>query len=205
MNNVSNANDALFRYIDSLLLEIDAGRDDRDEDSNVPTRLENSSGNVEDASEAAPNSDVLRLLLFKTAGIPLAISQACISAVVDVERAGLKHNLSEDGVVVKRFNYQGRDIHILDTRDIILPNDHPARHLNEDEREVHVLLLNDAAYGLLCDEVGARVDIGRENVEWRSQRSTRPWLAGMVKECNHALLDEVEIIDACEQMLNITH
>lgn len=205
MNDIHNANNALLLYIDSLLFDIDAPQNECNERSIVRTRLESSTGNAEDVSGTASNSDFVRLMLFKVADIPLAISHASVDAVVDVGRTHLKRAMSKDGIVIRQWNYQGRDIHVIDTRDIVLPNGHPARHMNENEGNAHILILKGNAYGLLCDDVGASVDLEGRNVEWRLQRPTRRWLAGMVKGYNHALLDETEIIHFIEDLLSITH
>ena len=89
----------------------------------------------------------------------------------------------------------------MDMKDIILPNGHPARLRNDNEGNAHILVLKGVEYGLMCDQVGEYVDVERMNVEWRSQRSSRPWLAGMVKGYGHALLDEMEVMQLGERLL----
>ena len=205
MNNSNSANNALLHYIDSLLLDIDAPESRSKKQASDTVCFKNDEAKIDDVAESVPNREVLRFLLFKAAAIPLAISFAAVEAVVEVERAALKRDKSNDGMSLSLFRYRGREIHVLDAREIILPSEHPLRHTNEEGANGHILILKDAACGLSCDDVGESVEVNLSNVEWRLQRPTRLWLAGMMKEYNHALLDEKEIINIIRRMLNSIH
>ena len=203
MNNIPNANNALLNYIDALLLGSVTEESDSSGGAETSLCLANSAGVEKDIPEDTLNSRQLQLLLFKSADIPLAMSSATIDAVIDVERAVLTRAMSKDGIVLWQLDHRGRNIYVVDAREIILPNGHPGRQVSGDRGKVHILMLKGLAYGLLCDDVGESIDIDRQDVEWRQQRPTRLWLAGMVTGYNHALLDEKEIIRFCEQMLTI--
>jgi len=203
MNNIPNANNALLNYIDALLLDGVVELSGFTEEPVTPLCPESSTEVEKDIPENSLDARQLRLLLFKAANIPLAMSSATIEVVIEAERAILKRVMSKDGIVLWQLNHRGKNIHVLDAREIILPSGHPGRQVNGDRGKVHILILKGVAYGLLCDDVGESIEIDRQDVEWRQQRPSRLWLAGMVTGYNHALLDEKEIIHMCEKILNI--
>ena len=205
MNSNFNASDALLHYIDALLFDGVVDEKECSEEDSVPQCTEKSAVVAEDIHKADPNSDLLQLLLFKVADIPLAMLRTKIATVVKVGRENLKPVTTGNGEVIRQFSFQGQEFHALEARDVILPNGYAARHVGEGEGTAYILILKGVSFGIICDEVGDSVDLERTKVEWRSQRPTRRWLAGMVKEYNHALLDEMEIIHIIERLLNISH
>jgi chemotaxis signal transduction protein len=200
MNPIQDASSALVQYLDSLLLDEGAP-------SNEDLHAVNREQFAEEVGKAVARDDadtnVLRLQLFKAGEIPLAITQDIIDEVVEVRRSSLEPVASNDGMLVRQFNYNGQVVGILDARDIILPDGHPARQVKENDATVYILMFKGARCGLLCDHVGDAVELGRQEVEWRLQRSSRLWLAGMVKVGKHALLDDEEILHIADRALSI--
>lgn len=118
--------------------------------------------------------------------------------VIDVNETSLRLHASKVGMTTGTFSYRGRDIYALDTREIILPDGHPSRCDTAKASCHHIVMLEGCNRGLMCDEVGTIVNLNRQDVEWRLHRQSKPWLAGMLKEYNHALLDIRPLIHACE-------
>jgi hypothetical protein len=199
MNSSPSAGDALLYYIDSLLFDMET-RSDVSGERPTADCMENEPAGNKAVPDEHSDIEVLHLQNFKAAGIPLAISLDSISEIVAVKSTDLKNLQLERGVLHGTLNYHGRDIRILDMRDIILPAEHPYRRKSLDEGTFYVLLLSGGAYGLLCDDVGECVDVARRNVAWCGQRASRAWLAGMVKESNHALLDEAQLIQVLDKI-----
>ena len=199
MNDALTASDALLNYIDSLLLTTECEGDGHNENTvNTIT----TSDCVESTSEAIKLDHIqndLQLLLFNVSGISLAISNDSLSNFVAVDRRNLKCEETKNGITRMVFNYRGQGVQVLETRNIIIPNDHPTHRLNDDSDEAYVLVLKGQRYGLLCDGIGEQLNLGHQDVEWREQRVSRPWLAGIVKGKTHVLLDHAVIIDMCEQ------
>jgi chemotaxis signal transduction protein len=202
MNPTHNASSALVQYLVSLLLDEGAP-------SNAGLLAENceqhaeGDGKVVARDDADPNA--LRLLLFKAGEIPLAISQEIIAEVVEVKRSSLEPVASTNGMLVRQFKYNGQVVGILDARDIILPDGHPARQVKENDGNAYILMFKTAECGLMCDHAGDAVKLGHQDVEWRLQRSSRLWLAGMVKANKHALLDDKEILHIADRALSSLH
>jgi len=199
MTAIHNASSALVQYLDSLLL--DEGEQSNEDFPAVDHGLHaKESGQA--VSALAADANTLRLLLFKVGEIPLTIRREIIAEVVEAERASLEPVTSKDGMLIRQFKYSGQDVGILDAREIILPEGHPARRPQENDGNVYILMFNGAGCGLMCDHVGEVVELGHQDVEWRLQRSSRLWLAGMVKANKHALLDEKEIMRIADQALS---
>lgn len=188
MDNLSDANSALLNYIDALLVDGDTAVEPVREIRQQPP------GN---AAEALSDADMMHLLFFKAAGIPLAIEADDVAEMIEGEEAIMRPASGKVECVIGVFNHHGRDIHVIDTRAIILPQGHPALHDSQDLTCRHILMLAGYDLALVCDEKGAMASLDHQEVEWREQRQTRPWLAGMVKGHKHALLDIEGLIKYC--------
>ena len=130
--------------------------------------------------EAAPATPRLRerpllILCFTVAGVPLAIPAEEVAEV----REG-----NADGTA--EIRHRGRVLPVLDARRLILPADHPGRR-GEPRGGGEILVLDRLSLALRCDRVGDRQRVSPDEVVWREQCHSRPWLAGMVR--GRALLD----------------
>jgi hypothetical protein len=188
MDNLPDANSALISYIDSLLM------DDCEVIDVIPSIKEalpvTGTANVVHATQ----SRELRVLFLKVAGIPLAISLEDISGVIDGKEIDFPHQDWDEEGTLGTFIYRDRNIETLDTRVLILPDGHPARSTPIAWVNSHIIVLADYEVGLLCDQVGNIADLQHREVEWRTQRHSRTWLAGMVKGYEHALLDVQQLL-----------
>jgi len=199
MNSTHNASAALVHYLDSLLLDEGTPNNDGLLAANRERYPEESRKVV---TKDDMDTNVLRLLLFKAGEVPLAITQEIIAEVVEVRRTSLEPVASTGGILVRKFRYNGKVVGILDARDIILPDGHPARDVKDKDVNAYILMFKAGECGLMCDHVVDAVKLGHQDVEWRPQRSSRLWLAGMIKAKKHALLDEKEILHIAERTLN---
>ena len=205
MNNALSASDALLNYIDSLLLTTESEGDGHNENTLNSIRSLDYVENTAEAIKVDHIQNDLQLLLFHVSGISLAISYDSLSNILEVDRSNLKFEETKNGIALMIYKYHGQEVRVLETRDIILPNNHPANGQNDETGQVHVLVFKGQKYGLLCDGVGEQLNLGHQDIEWREQRVSRPWLAGIVKEKTHVLLDHAVIIDLCEELINITN
>jgi len=188
MDNLPDASSALLSYIDALLV---------DEDGAVKPARASGEGHADKTVEVVPDPNTIRLSFFKIAGIPLAIEADDIAEVMEGNEV-IMSPASERGASLKGvFHHQGRDIHVIDARTIILPQGHPALSEPQEVTGKHILMLADYDLALLCDEKGDIAALNRQEVEWRTQRQTRPWLAGIVKGHNRAVLDIEGLIQDC--------
>jgi len=154
---------------------------------------------------AVSDPNAIRLLVFKVAGVPLAIEADDIAAVIEANEAMMHRDDDGGDSVIGVFSHDGRDIHAIDTRAVILPQSHPARLDAPALDRGSILLLAGYDLALFCEETGEIISLARQDVEWRAQRQTRPWLAGMVKERHYALLDIEGLVQVCGLNAFSTH
>ena len=183
MDNLPDANSALIHYIDSLLIDDGECEVEKHSSSEYP------GASIATDTASVVHSTDIRARLFKVAGIPLAIPLEEIDGILDNKETASYRDIGETS-----FDYRGRDIDILDLREVILPEGHPERLAYGGNDEGHIIVLSDYDVGLLCDQVGDIVDLQEQEIEWRTERRSRTWLAGMARGHEHALLDIKELV-----------
>jgi chemotaxis signal transduction protein len=205
MDNLPSANRALLSYICSLLS--DGVAITAESNSGILPNENRGSGELNDDSYSNISSeqDNLRVLFIKAAGIPLAIPLDDIKEIVDAEGRSLSYSESVKGEIIALLNHGGRDIRVLHLREIILPDGHPTSIGINELNNTHILISESGVCGLVCDEVMDIIKLNRQEVEWRARRHSRPWLQGMVKGYNHALLDVKEIVKTFKLSSEIPH
>ena len=86
--------------------------------------------------------------------------------------------------------HRGHQVKVIDIAEFVIPQHHRSRQALAGERRFqHLLLIDDGKIGLACDELGKVLKLRPEQVRWRSDTRTRPWLAGTVIEQMSALID----------------
>ncbi len=86
---------------------------------------------------------------------------------------------------------RGRQVKVIDIAKFVIPENHKARNtLASGKRQFkYIILIDDGRLGLACDELNGILKLTQGQVRWRSDRTTRPWLAGTIIEQMCALLD----------------
>lgn len=131
-----------------------------------------------------------QVLLFKVAGLQLAVPL--------VELNGVIH--WDDGAVTEMPNHQSwflglRDhlehrVKLIDIAAVVLPPDRYATlGPANGQRLGKVVLIDDYAWGLACEDVAEVVTLSPDDVKWRQGGGGRPWLAGTVVNHMCALLN----------------
>lgn len=85
----------------------------------------------------------------------------------------------------------GNKTGIIDTARLVFPRDrHSQLYKGEAVAQPgHVLIMEDGHWGLTCDSLGEIIELSPHTVRWRTNRTTRRWLAGTVLDQMCALLD----------------
>ena len=128
-------------------------------------------------------------LLFDVAGLTLAVPLIKLKGVVPHERA-LTPMPGHSPLFLGITPYQGLQSKVVDTARFVLPQDRAAK-LGDDvsERCRHLVMIDDGRWALACSRIGDVVELGRDDVKWRSANGKRLWLAGTVIQRMCALLD----------------
>ncbi len=137
------------------------------------------------SSAAAP----FEAQLFHLAGLTLALPVSALAGIVD--STDLVTAGEADAPWLRgRLCYQHGEIQVVDTAHWVLS---PGMSWSPATRPYPVLIIADGRWGLACDGIGAVVTLDPAAVRWRSARTQRRWLAGMVSQPSScALLDSAQ-------------
>ncbi|WP_455380899.1 chemotaxis protein CheW [Acidihalobacter prosperus] len=85
----------------------------------------------------------------------------------------------------------GNKTGLIDTARLVFPRDRYSQlYRNDDLSEPgHILIMEDGHWGLTCDSLGEIIVLTPDTVRWRTDRTSRRWLAGTVIDQMCALLD----------------
>ena len=126
--------------------------------------------------------------LFQVAGLTLALPVSELVGIVD--SADL---MSADGATAPwqrgRLCYPHGEIQVVDTAHWVLPPGNPRPPVT---RPYPVLVIAGGRWGLAADGVGTVITLDPAAVHWRTLRTRRRWLAGMVSQPPCALLDPAQ-------------
>lgn len=133
----------------------------------------------------------LQAMLFKVAGLTLAVPLVDLNGVVEWNEERVTTMPGHADFYLGLMSHLNRQIPVVDTARLVLPENKRKLLAGEDPRQriTRVVLINDGRYGLACDEVNEVVTLKADAVRWRSERTQRRWLAGTVIEHMCALVD----------------
>jgi purine-binding chemotaxis protein CheW len=134
-------------------------------------------------------------LFFEVAGMTFAVPLTHLGGIYQVSRLTSLFGKPDwfAGVMTERQ----RQLYVVDTARWAMPG-----HRAEEEYQ-YLVTLGESNWGLACHQLKGTALLHRDQVKWRSQPGTRPWLAGMVKEKMCALLHVDALIELLEQGKNI--
>lgn len=123
--------------------------------------------------------------LFQVDGLTLALPVSALVAIVDSADL-VPREAGNPAWLRGRLCYPYGEIRVADTAHWVLPPDRP---WSPSSRHYPVLVIAGGRWGLACDRVGEVVTLDPGAVHWRTARTQRRWLAGMVRQPACALLD----------------
>jgi len=136
-------------------------------------------------------SEPFQVLLFKVAGLSLAVKLIELNGVVEWDETKMTEMPGHSDFYLGILQYLDKSIPIIDTARLVFPRDKLVA-LSADkpyERVKRIVLIGDSQWGLACDEIDEVIELVADAVKWRQDRSKRKWLAGTVIEHMCALID----------------
>lgn len=118
---------------------------------------------------------------FRLAGIAFALPGHLVSAIVPWPDP-VTPDPNQPRWAWGTVEWQGNTVYVIDSLRLLLPD-----HCRS-ERGYRQLLLVQSA-GLACQQVEDQRVISPEQVRWRQDRVSRPWLLGMISQMRCALID----------------
>ncbi len=152
--------------------------------------LDESVRNVDNApSWAVPD---FQALLFTVAGLKLAVPLIELNGIIEWGDEYITELPGHKSWYLGIIQNQGKSVPVIDTLQQVVPqNRWPENYLNE-RKFKHIILIDNARWGLACETVLEVVTLKTDSVKWRSSRTKRRWLLGTVIEHMCALLDSSE-------------
>jgi len=185
--------DALSVYFDALLREPEEERPVVTEAPPVSTSAVVPAEPVpqpQPSARPAWGEEAFQALLFKVAGLTLAVPLAELSGVQELEFADLTSMPGHISWYLGLIDYRGHSVPVIDTAALVLPQERRARLTTPAQARVrHVVFIDDGRWGLACDDVDEVLRLTPDQVRWRTERTRRRWLAGTVIEHMCALID----------------
>lgn len=138
------------------------------------------------------------VLIFKVAGLKLAVPLVSLGLIhpIDKKFNALPH---QTDWFLGLLRVQGGNIKVIDTARHVMPERYSP---NCRENLKFVITLHGYEWGLACHEVEKAICLEPNAVNWRTQRSKRPWMAGTVRDHMCALIDAVgfhQVIESVER------
>jgi len=133
--------------------------------------------------------DSFQALLFKVSGLTLAVPLAELSGVQEWSAERVTPMPGHVSWYLGLIQYRERSVPVIDTAQLVMPQDRLERLVPWQERLRHVVFICDGSWALACDELAEVVTLTPDAVRWRSSRTKRRWLAGTVIEQMCALID----------------
>lgn len=140
------------------------------------------------------SSQGIECLIFKVAGLKLAIPLPLLGGVFPVE-GKVTPLIGQVKWSLGIWQCDGQKLTVIDSAQLIMPERGVA--LAEEGYE-YLIQLDRAPWALACQEICDTVTLVNESIKWRGDLSKRPWLAGTVISEMCALLDVPGLIELAE-------
>ena len=135
-------------------------------------------------------------LLFEVAGLTLALPLAKLGGVLPWDGAAVTEMPKHQPWFLGLRTHQGRKVKLIDVAKLVLPMERRAGLAPAGSGRLgKVILLDDAQWGLACDDVSEVITLSDADVKWRTRSGARPWLAGTVIKRMCALIDTQAFAD----------
>ena len=90
------------------------------------------------------------------------------------------------------IQHLGKSVPVIDTLQQVIPPERVKSFMKKRGDFKNIIFIKDDSWGLVCEDIIGIKTLAVEEVKWRSNRTTRRWLYGTVKEYMCALLDTEE-------------
>ncbi|VUD56524.1 hypothetical protein TDB9533_02180 [Thalassocella blandensis] len=134
-------------------------------------------------------------LFFEVAGLTLAVPLVALGQIVNLNKKPTPL-AGQSEWFMGMFSTSLGDLRTVNTALFVMPERYNPEFVNTAK---FVISIDGLPWGLAVDKVNQPVRLKPEDVNWRSQRGKRPWLAGTVKSRMCALLDIPQMAKLLDQ------
>lgn len=129
-------------------------------------------------------------MLFKVAGLTLAVPLVELNGVQEATIDDLTPMPGHVDWYLGLQTYRNKRIPVIDTALFVMPDNRKVfAKETQHERLRRIVFINEATWGLACDEVAQVITLSTDDVRWRTNKTSRQWLAGTVIKQMCAIID----------------
>lgn len=125
-------------------------------------------------------------LLFEVSGLTLAVPLIALGQIVNMSSDKLTPLFGRSEWFMGLLTTPFGQMRVINTALFVMPERYKASFL---ESIQYVISMDGQPWGLAVDSVTQPIRLDPDDVKWRSERTSRPWLAGTVKSKMCALID----------------
>jgi purine-binding chemotaxis protein CheW len=145
-------------------------------------------------------SEPFQVLLFRVAGLQLAVPLVALNGVIPWNDGAVTEMPNHRDWFLGLRDHLDQRVKLIDIAAIVLPPERYAALGPADRQRLSkVVLIDNYAWGLACEDVAEVVTLAPDEVKWRTAQSSRTWLAGTVISHMCALLDVSAFADLLRQ------
>lgn len=125
-------------------------------------------------------------LLFEVAGLALAVPLIALGQIVKMSSCELTPLFGRSEWFMGLLTTESGQIRVINTALFVMSERYKTSFIKSTQ---YVISMDGQPWGLAVDSVMQPITLDPEDVKWRSERTSRPWLAGTVKSKMCALID----------------
>ena len=126
---------------------------------------------------------------FSVVGLNLALPMDRITEVISYAEAKV-NLLGREGTILGSMTYGEREIIVLDSASIIVPQNHSRRQeMLARKNYQHILVLDKGDLAIAVDVLDEEVYLPTDNIRWNAATSQHTWLAGTMVDYGYALVN----------------
>ncbi|MFK5894044.1 MAG: chemotaxis protein CheW [Pseudomonadota bacterium] len=133
-----------------------------------------------------------QVILFNVGNLKLALPLNDLNSIVVWDEKYINQMPGSEEWYLGIIQHQGKSVPVIDTLKQVVPPEKIDTFVKKRGQFKNIIIINDESWGLVCEEVIGIKTLFAEEVKWRSNRTSRRWLYGTVKEHMCALLDSDE-------------
>ena len=140
-------------------------------------------------------------VVFEVDGLRLAVASREVAGVTELPREIDPPHIDHPWVLGS-MDCAGSMIDVLDTAEIMIPPEHRvSSSLARRQAMRQVIWLTGGQWGLACGADVKTVTLEAQNIQWRTARTRRQWLAGTALEYSCGVLDVTGLVKLVRQTL----
>lgn len=155
---------------------------------------ESQPANAASADDIAPViTDKENFLLCQIGGMPLAITVSTLNNIVHWPEEGLSQLPGQTDWQLGLLPHHQQHCDVVDIRALLQA---PATAI--ETQADYILLLDKGRRGIACNAIEQIRSISPDTINWRQDRSQRPWFLGVLSDTMHSIVDIEALLAALD-------